>query len=104
MRISDWSSDVCSSDLVQPGTSRGTFLMTIGSRKTTPPRILRIVPFGDFHIFLRLNSSTRASSGVMVAHLTPTPYLDRKSVVLGKSVSVRVDLGGSRLIKKKKKN
>src|SRR3546814_15606643 len=30
--------------------------------------------------------------------------IDRKSVVLGKSVSVRVDLGGSRHIKKKKKN
>src|SRR3546814_20529240 len=29
--------------------------------------------------------------------------LDRKSVVAGKSVSVRVDLGGRRLIKKKKK-
>src|SRR3546814_21114900 len=28
--------------------------------------------------------------------------LDRKSVVSGKSVSVRVDLGGRRLIKKKK--
>src|SRR3546814_19668235 len=30
--------------------------------------------------------------------------LDRKSVVSGKSVSVRVDLGGRRIIKKKKKN
>src|SRR3546814_20720226 len=29
--------------------------------------------------------------------------LDRKSVVEGKSVSVRVDLGGSRILKKKKK-
>src|SRR3546814_11888056 len=29
--------------------------------------------------------------------------LDRKSVVYGKSVSVRVDLGGCRIIKKKKK-
>ncbi len=33
-----------------------------------------MVPFGDFHIFLSPNSSTRASSGVMVAHFTPTPY------------------------------
>jgi len=53
-----------------------------------------MVPFGDFHIFLSLNSSTlkkgrvkiivlkidnisiiyRASSGVMVAHLMPTLY------------------------------
>src|SRR3546814_16698721 len=31
------------------------------------------------------------------------PYADRKSVVWGKSVSVRVDLGGRRIIKKKKK-
>src|SRR5579872_7006168 len=59
--------------LVQPGTRRGTFLQMIGSRNTTPPRILRMVPFGDFHISFRPNSFTRASSGVMVAHLTPTP-------------------------------
>src|ERR1700682_205853 len=59
--------------LVQPGTSRGTFLQMMGSRNTTPPRILRMGPFGDFHISLRENSFTRASSGVMVAHLTPTP-------------------------------
>src|ERR1700693_5432525 len=59
--------------LGQTGTSRGTFLQMIGSRKITPPRMLRMVPFGDFHISLRPNSFTRASSGVMVAHLTPTP-------------------------------
>ncbi len=59
--------------LVQPGTSRGMLLMMIGSRNTTPPRMLRMVPLGETHIFLRPNSSTRASSGVIVAHLTPTP-------------------------------
>ena len=58
---------------VQPGTRRGTFLQMMGSRKITPPRMLRIVPFGLFHISLRSNSFTRASSGVMVAHLTATP-------------------------------
>ena len=58
---------------VQPGTRRGTFLQMMGSRKMTPPRMLRMVPLGDFHISLRLNSFTRASSGVMVAHLTATP-------------------------------
>lgn len=30
------------------------------------------VPLGLFHISFNLNSSTRASSGVMVAHLIPT--------------------------------
>ena len=59
--------------LVQPGTKRGMFGMMIGSRKTTPPRMLRMVPFGERHIFFRPNSATRASSGVIVAHLTPTP-------------------------------
>ncbi len=59
---------------VQPGTRRGTFLQMIGSRKTTPPRMLRMVPLGDFHMCLRWNSFTRASSGVMVAHLMPTPH------------------------------
>ena len=37
----------------------------------TPPRMLRIVPFGERHIFFRPNSVTRASSGVIVAHFTP---------------------------------
>src|SRR3546814_14970174 len=40
---------------------------------------------------------------VRAAHaLAALCRLDRKSVVEGKSVSVRVDLGGSRIIKKKK--
>src|SRR3546814_11815937 len=34
--------------------------------------------------------------------LAPALMADRKSVVSGKSVSVRVDLGGRRIIKKKK--
>ncbi len=46
----------------------------IGSRKIVPSRMLRIVPFGLRHMRLSLNSLTRASSGVIVAHLTPTPY------------------------------
>ena len=33
-----------------------------------------MVPFGDFHMDFKLNSFTRASSGVMVAHLIPTLY------------------------------
>ena len=49
--------------LRQPGTSRGTFCMMIGSRKITPPRMLRIVPFGERHIFLRPNSSTAGFVG-----------------------------------------
>ena len=66
--------------------------MMIGSRKMTPPRMLRIVPLGDFHIFFRPNSSTRASSGVIVAHLTPTPccwIACAESIVTWSSVASR---------------
>ena len=52
----------------------GVKCTTIGSRNTTPPRMLRIVPLGERHIRFSPNSATRASSGVIVAHLTPTPY------------------------------
>jgi len=31
-------------------TRRGTFLQMIGSRRMVPPRMLRMVPFGDRHI------------------------------------------------------
>mmetsp|Transcript_17819 Transcript_17819/g.38876 ORF Transcript_17819/g.38876 Transcript_17819/m.38876 type:complete len:238 (+) Transcript_17819:286-999(+) len=55
-----------------PGTSRGMFPKTMGSRNTVPLRMLRMVPLGLRHICLSLNSSTRCSSGVMVAHLMPT--------------------------------
>ena len=80
---------------VQPGTSRGMLEMTIGSRKMTPPRMLRIVPFGERYICLRPNSSTRASSGVIVAHFTPTPYsliAFAASTVIWSSVASRLSI------------
>ena len=58
--------------LFQVVTKRGTLAQMMGSRKTVPSKMLRIVPLGDFHICFRLNSFTRFSSGVMVAHLMPT--------------------------------
>ena len=59
---------------VQAGTRRGTLRQMIGSRKIVPSSSLRIVPFGERYIAFRPNSLTRASSGVIVAHFTPTPY------------------------------
>ena len=55
-----------------PGISLGMFLMMIGYLKTVPLRMFLMVPLGLFHIFLRLNYFTLASSGVIVAHLIPT--------------------------------
>src|SRR3546814_19757565 len=46
----------------------------------------------------RSNFARAASSAVTLA------FADRKSVVYGKSVSVRVDLGGRRILKKKNQN
>ncbi len=51
------------------------FEMTIGSRKMTPPRMLRIVPLGERYIRLSPNSSTRASSGVIRRALDPDAVL-----------------------------
>ena len=59
---------------VQPGTSLGMLSITIGSRNTVPFSSFLMVPLGLFHIFFNPNSLTLASSGVMVAHLMPTPY------------------------------
>ena len=90
---SPWACRPITIGLVQPGTSRGTLEMMIGSRNTTPPRMLRIVPFGETHIFVRLNSFTRASSGVMVAHFTPTPCFlmaCAASMVIWSSVASRL--------------
>ena len=90
-----WSPNACrpiTIGFVHPGTGFGIFSRMMGSRNTVPPRIFRIypsahhphfeavsgrgrtVPLGLLHISFNLNSSTRASSGVMVAHLTPTEY------------------------------
>ena len=48
--------------------------MMIGALNTVPSSAFLKVPLGDFHINFNPNSSTRASSGVIVAHLIPTEY------------------------------
>src|SRR3546814_16759018 len=49
----------------------------------------------------RLPTPSRSSLPRMIFSSSAGPCEDRKSVVEGKSVSVRVDLGGRRIIKKK---
>src|SRR3546814_20174339 len=84
MRISDWSSDVCSSDL----------LGVLGDDRVGMARAVAcdMVERGLGAVDDRRRQHRREIFG------------DRKSVVSGKSVSVRVDLGGRRFIKKKKTN
>src|SRR3546814_19360312 len=91
MRISDWSSDVCSSDLNQPREPP--------KRKTRGCRHPRTLACS-----IRRRNDFRRRSGAFHPQAASSPFAaDRKSVVEGKSVSVRVDLGGRRIIKKKKK-
>src|SRR3546814_10953520 len=74
MRISDWSSDVCSSDL------------------------------RDRSACLRAVKACVAVSSPAAAGRTNPALLPRSEERrVGKSVSVRVDLGGRRIIKKKKR-
>src|SRR3546814_12508768 len=85
MRISDWSSDVCSSDLIGV-LSRVLLFRVPPGRATDDP------DDGPTPLTALINPVLEALGDERVV---------RKSVVLGKSVSVRVDLGGRRLIKKK---
>src|SRR3546814_13335292 len=87
MRISDWSSDVCSSDLVPPMCRA---LLYLG--QPTPLGWLLLEPD---------NSLVRQALTPQMLHMLNIAG-DRKRVVSGKSVSVRVDLGVRRIINKQK--
>src|SRR3546814_12463623 len=104
MRISDWSSDVCSSDLrkVSPIAAGSGLLLRRGGLGGRGGRfragrgdLRRAAEPGD-----RLDRIFELE--VLDAFLFEILGGDRKSVVEGKRVSVRVDLGGRRYIKKKK--
>src|SRR3546814_16677199 len=115
MRISDWSSDVCSSDLL-------VFLIVAGSAYLHDEEykgqanahwrgvvVLNEVRDGQFcEMPLTLDYLCRKYEGMSLARFlqrnvrNAKSRLDRKSVVKGKRVSVRVNLGGRGNIKKKK--
>src|SRR3546814_18225082 len=122
MRISDWSSDVCSSDL--PARSLASALghcprpghhhkRAPGARVAVPAA--KTAALGgagalDCGAMAAAQPAVRqlgaaALAATMPGRPQPPPgsgLRDRTSVVEGKSVSVRVDLGGRRIIKKKK--
>src|SRR3546814_2393769 len=102
MRISDWSSDVCSSDLdplwrFQLSDAYNKLIDSpIADMKNVGPRGAGSITAAQF-------LQRFVNNGVKWAHLdiAGMVWADRKSVVSGKSVSVRVDLGGRRNIQKK---
>src|SRR3546814_11080091 len=96
MRISDWSSDVCSSDLEV--LERRVFVAPlIGIGQGAVQGLFQIG--GEHRGGLLLFQG--ALQRVLVAARKIYHLGDRTSVVEGKSVSVRVDLGGRRIIKQK---
>src|SRR3546814_16572062 len=110
MRISDWSSDVCSSDLkdllftsvheVWPGH----FLNFLHSNRATSIFGKLFVGYAFAEGWAHYTEAMMWEAGLGEGDLeTHIGQLDRKSVVEGKSVSVRVDLGGRRILKKKNK-
>src|SRR3546814_19698257 len=107
MRISDWSSDVCSSDLrvrsaqhFDPVDVAGEQMAEIIS-VADAARVVDLDPVDQHQSLRRFGAAQRYARHRSHAARPAEP--DRKSVVSGKSVSVRVDLGGRRIIKNKNK-
>src|SRR3546814_12971914 len=113
MRISDWSSDVCSSDLTkrvncfaraQSGCLRSfvAAIAKIPDLMPLPPGFCFITGFGPATRTLEKIAGALGQPLKVVAlvhnhHGTAT--IDRKSVVEGKSGSILVNPGGRRIIK-----
>src|SRR3546814_15090292 len=98
MRISDWSSDVCSSDLV---ADRLVAALRDSYPAARDAEVLdvTVVPWPKATFSSRVGMSTiRPGNRTSLPNLA----LDRQSVASGKSVAVRVDLGGRRIIQQKR--
>src|SRR3546814_18262528 len=105
MRISDWSSGVCSSDLSTVCQSSALLDETSATSRqgmsSSAPNCSRMRSDEE-----ALRTSFQLPERKMRAHklgrYVRHSTRDRKRVGGGKSVSVRVDRGGRRIIKKKK--
>src|SRR3546814_5676409 len=97
MRISDWSSDVCSSDLA---LGHRIALMPGQHRHAAQRLELRVRELPVDGIAYQRGKQLHDAAGFAQARRSVVTRPARKSVVSGKSVSVRVDLGGRRILKK----
>src|SRR3546814_14060434 len=110
MRISDWSSDVCSSDLwTEMGLCIGVGRMQIlaGNVNIGDTSLLSLGADAEYQIFEPGDpvSAYSAYEWWHTAAEVGASSTDRKSVGWGKRVSVSADLGGrGSMTKKKKKN
>src|SRR3546814_6069771 len=104
MRISDGSSDVCSSDLLRILQRRyEACIATIRRRgiDIARDRIVAKDPSCGTDDSVRLKRSSVSYGGSVETTCGLMAALDRQSVVSGKRVSVRLDLGGAGFVNKK---
>src|SRR3546814_20136194 len=106
LRISDWSSDVCSSDLGSASYSAPAQHLSSGPQSQARQYSRHPGTGWSFRKCPQDPAPAREPVPAISArhHLRgrSRPQADRKSVVEGTSVLVRVDLGGGRRNKKKK--
>src|SRR3546814_16003382 len=101
MRISDWSSDVCSSDLLWMLQTRTGGPTILGVDVLWVATLLSGV--AAFAVLLAIYAATTARDPMAQRVKALNHRRARKRVVSGKSESVRVALGGPRHIKTKTK-
>src|SRR3546814_17115668 len=104
MRISDWSSDVCSSDLLELNRLCKDALRTyLNVSALAEPAQEEEESKDEMTRPADASKSAKAQENVFASRITHFcgRIEDRKSVVEGQSVSVRVDLGSDRILKKK---
>src|SRR3546814_17460808 len=109
MRISDWSSDVCSSDLkrmiqaaLASGELTGTRTILEPTSGNTGIALAMVARRMGYRLTVVIpDNASEERIRLLELFGVEIVYSDRKSVVEGKRVSVRVDLGGRRNIKKK---
>src|SRR3546814_18315533 len=95
MRISDWSSDVCSSDLIEALGPIAVGQQVLDDRAP-------LYGHGDRRGRDRAVARPRGESLVALRRRRGRHRADRNSVVEGKRVSVRVEVGGCGILKKQK--
>src|SRR3546814_19561158 len=98
MRISDWSSDVCSSDLVPAPNAIASVAISLPSDGRSLRHELHLATFYLFGKHFAHQLQREEVRDGPAEH--PALHPDRTSVVKGKSVSERVAHGGRRTRKK----
>src|SRR3546814_15439358 len=122
MRISDWSSDVCSSDLPRSRrreieqldplvADRGRqFAPAVGRAIVDHEYLMRGKALGERALdrradmrglVIKRHHHGKARNGTGLRHQSRAAFRDRKSVVSGKRVAVVLDYGGRGIYKKK---